>query len=156
MCVAYIILVFVLINGFKAEDILNTTIFACVNAGVGFIILQFLKYQGVSFAEHENKALLEEYYGTKTKNKKSHSLTYFWVTSVIRDISVKCVTLAGTSIGVIYIVIKGSNDYALIGLAIVNLLMFICFGFIGLVKAYNYFNRVYMKYIEEQLNKKED
>ena len=156
MCIAYIILVFVLIQGFKAEAALNTTIFACVSAGVGFIIMQFLKYQGVSFAEVENKAILEQYYGTKTKDKKAHSLTYFWITSVIKDIIVKCATLAATSVGIVYIIIKGSNDYALIGLAIVNLLMFICFGFISLVKAYNYFNRVYIKYIKEQLEKRED
>lgn len=156
MCVAYIILVLVLIQGFKAESALNTTIFACVSAGVGFIIMQFLKYQGISFAELENKDLLEMYFGTNTKDKKSHSLTYYWVTSVIKDILVKCATLAGTSIGIIYIIIKGSQDYNLILLAIVNLLMFICFGFISLVKAYNYFNRIYVKYIKEQLLLKED
>lgn len=151
MCVAYIILVIVLIQGFKVDSILNTTIFSCVSAGVGFIILQFLKYQGISFAELENKEILELYHGTKTKDKKSHSLRFYWVTSVIKDILVKCVTLAGTSIGIVFIIIKGSEDYNLILLALVNLLMFISFGFISLEKAYNYFNRVYIKYIKEQL-----
>lgn len=156
MSIAYVILVFVLIQGFKADKTLNTTIFACVSAGVGFVIMQFLKYQGISFAEIENKELLEEYFGKNTKDKKSHSLTFYWVTSVIKDILVKCVTVAATSIGIIYIIIEGSKDYNLIALAIVNLLMFICFGFLSLVKAYNYFNRTYVKYIKEKLEESKE
>ena len=85
MSVAYVILVFVFIFGFKAEKTLTTTIFACVNAGVGFVIMQFLKYQGISFAEliPENKEILDLYYSSKTKNKKNHSLYFYWITSII-------------------------------------------------------------------------
>lgn len=153
MSVAYIIVIFVLINGFKAEKVLQTTIFACVNAAVGFVIMQFLKYQGISFAEMipENKAIIDQYYKSKTKDKKPHSLTYFWITSGIKDVIIKCFTLAATSIGIIYIVIKGSNDYNLLLLAFVNLLMFICFGFLSLVKAYKYVNNVYIPYIKERI-----
>lgn len=153
MCIAYVVVVFMLINGFQQEQVLNTTIFACVNAAVGFVIMQFLKYQGISFAQMipENKEVLELYFKTKTKDKKTHSLVFFWTTSVIKDIIIKCATLAATSIGVIYIVITGSNDYNLLLLAAVNLLMFICFGFLSLVKAYNYFNQTYIEYIKERL-----
>ena len=153
MSIAYIVMIFVLINGFKADEILHTTLFACVNAAVGFVIMQFLKYQGVSFAEMipENKQILEEYYQTKTKDKKNHSLTYFWITTVVKDVLIKCLTLAATSVGIIYIVIKGSNDYNLLLLAFVNLLMFICFGFLSLVKAYKYVNNVYIEYVKERI-----
>ena len=155
MAIAYIVIVFVLINGFKAEALLQTTVFACVNAAVGFIIMQFLKYQGESFAKMlpENKEVMERYYKTKTKDKKLHSITYFWVTTVIKDIIVKCVTLGLTTIGIIYIVIQGSNDYNLLLLALVNLLMFICFGFISLNNAYEFFNNKHVPYMIEQLNK---
>lgn len=154
MSVAYIILSVVLINGFKAEKTLKTTIFAIVSAGVGFLIMQFLKYQGQCFAEEkeENKPLLELYWGTTTKDKKAHSMIFFWVKSGVTDFLVKAGTVALTSIGLIYIIIEGSHDYSLIALAIVNLLMFISFGFLSLVKTYNYFNRVYMKYIKEKLS----
>ena len=153
MSIAYIIVIFVLINGFKVEKVVNTTIFACVNAGVGFIIMQFLKYQGVTFAEMipENESIIKLYHQSKTKDKKNHSLTYFWITSGIKDAVIKCATLAATTIGVIYIVIKGSNDYNLILLAFVNLLMFTCFGFLGLVKAYKNFCYSYIPYIKEKL-----
>ena len=155
MAIAYIVIVFVLINGFKAEALLQTTVFACVNAAVGFIIMQFLKYQGESFAKMlpENKEIIERYYKTKTKDKKLHSITYFWVTTVIKDIIVKCATLGITTIGIIYIVIQGSNDYNLLLLALVNLLMFVCFGFISLNGAYEFYNNKHVPYMIEQLNK---
>lgn len=155
MTIAYIIAVFVLIRGFQAEAILNTTVFACVNAATGFVIMQFLKIQGVSFAKMlpENQELIKRYYGTKTKDKKVHSINYFWTTSVIKDILVKCLTLGATTVGLIYIVIQGSNDYNLLFLAIVNLLMFVCFGFISLVNAYDFYNNNHVPYMKEQLNK---
>lgn len=153
MAVAYIIAVFVLIKGFKVEELLQTTIFACVNAATGFIIMQFLKVQGVSFAKMlpENQELIKRYYNTKTKDKKVHSITYFWTTTVIKDLLIKCLTLGATTIGVVYIVIAGSNDYNLLFLAVVNLLMFICFGFISLVNAYDFYNNQHVPYMKEQL-----
>lgn len=154
MTVAYIIAVFVLIKGFKAEELLQTTIFGCVNAATGFVIMQFLKIQGVSFAKMlpENQEVIKDYYKTKTKDKKIHSITYFWTTSVIKDVLTKCATLAATTIGLIYIVIQGSNDYNLLFLAIVNLLMFMCFGFISLVNAYDFYNQRHVPYMVEQLS----
>jgi hypothetical protein len=159
MSIAYIILVFVLIFGFKREDLLTTTVFAIVSAAFGFVILQMLKIQGQSFAENkeDNKAILKEYYGTHTKDKKNHSMTYFWIKSVITDALVKAGTVAVSTIGLIYIIIQGSRDYSLIFLGIVNLLMFISFGFLGLVKSYKYFNRVYIEYIKDKIKEsKED
>jgi len=153
MAIAYIVIVFVLIKGFKTETLLETTIFACVNAGVGFVIMQFLKFQGVSFAKMlpENQEIITRYYKTKTKDKKTRSIRFFWTTSVIKDIIVKCLTLGATTVGLIYIVIRGSNDYNLLLLAVVNLLMFICFGFISLVNAYDFFNNRHIPYMVEQL-----
>ena len=155
MVIAYIISVLVLIRGFKVEALLQTTVFACVNAATGFIIMQFLKIQGESFAKMlpENKEIMEKYYKTKTKDKKIHSMTYFWVTTVLKDLLVKCITLGITTIGLVYIVIVGSNDYNLLLLAVVNLLMFVCFGFISLVKAYDFFNQRHVPYMVEMLNR---
>ena len=155
MVVAYIIAVFVLIRGFQAEALLQTTIFGCVNAATGFVIMQFLKIQGVSFAKMlpDNEQIIKDYYQTKTKDKKVHSIKFFWTTSVIKDIVVKCLTLAATTVGLIYIVIQGSNDYNLLFLAIVNLLMFVCFGFISLVNAYDFYNNNHVPYMKEQLAK---
>lgn len=157
MAIAYIIAVFVLIRGFQAEELLQTTVFACVNAATGFIIMQFLKMQGVSFAKMlpENQEIIKKYYKTKTKDKKIRSINFYWTTSIIKDALIKCATLAATTIGVIYIVIQGSNDYNLLFLAVVNLLMFICFGFISLVNAYDFYNNRHVPYMIDQLDKRE-
>ena len=154
MCIAYVIVVFVLIRGFQATVIFNTLVFAAVNAIVGFIILQFLKVQGISFAKliPENDKIIKEYYSTKTKDKKTHSMQFYWTTSVIKDIFTKCLSVAITSAGLIYIVIQGSNDWNLLLLAIVNLIMFICFGFLALVNAYEFFNNKFIPYVEERIS----
>lgn len=153
MSIAYIITVFVLILGFKAEATLNLTIFAVVNAAVGFLIMQCLKIQGVSFAKEvpENKQIINEYYGTKTKDKKVHSITYFWVTSTIKDVLIKCLTLGASTFGVIYLVLEGNHDYKLILLAVINLIMFICFGLLSLVKSYDFYNQQHIKYMKDKI-----
>ena len=147
MSIMYIVAVFILIIGFKAQSIQSTIIFAVVNAVVGLIIMQFLKIQGVSFAKSlpKNKKILEEYYNTKTKDKKLHSITFYWVTSCVKDILIKGICVIISTMGVIYIVIQGCNDYNLLLLALVNLVMFICFGLLALNKAYEMFKKYMIK-----------
>lgn len=153
MSLAYIIVVCILVFGFKAVATLNLTIFAVVNAAVGLIIMQMLKVQGIDFAKDlpENKALVNEYYGTTTKDKKDHSINYFWVTSIIKDVIIKGITLAASTIGVVYLVIEGSSDLKLLLLAAVNLIMFICFGLLSLVKAYDFYNEYHVKFMKDRL-----
>lgn len=153
MAAAYIVIVFVLIEGFKAETILNTTLFSIITALIGFCIMQMLKVQGQSFAANieENKKIRDEYNKTKTKDKKARSMKYYWFTSGAQDIFVKCITLALTSIGMVYIMIKGNGDYNLLFLAAVNLMMFAGFGLISLVKTYDFYNDSYVPYMLEKI-----
>ena len=152
--VAYIILMFVLIKGFKYEQTVKTIVFAVVNAAVGLIIANFLKYQGISFAKElpENQDIIKEYYGTRTKDKKNHSLSFFWITSIIKDILTKGCSVAASTMGLIYIVIIGSNDWSLLLLASVNLILFICFGLLALNKAFDYYNNNYIEYMKDRIN----
>ena len=151
--VAYIVVVLVLIQGFKAENTTQTLSFALVNAVVGFIILTFLKIQGESFAKSlpENKAISDAYYEAETKDKKYHSMKYFWITSTIKDILTKVVSVFISTFGIIYIVIIGSNDWNLLLLALVNLLLFISFGLLGLEKSYEFYNTRMVPYMQHQL-----
>lgn len=157
MAIAYIIVVFVLIEGFKVEELLNTTVFAIITAIVGFCIMQMLKIQGQTFASNleENQPIIKAYNETKVSQmaqKRPKSLTYFWITSIVGDVFIKCLTLAISSIGMIYIMIKGSGDYNLLFLAVVNLLMFGGFGLISLVKAYDFYNNEYVPYMQFIIN----
>ncbi len=150
---AYIILIVTLINGFQVHNTTTTVTFAGINAIVGVIIANFLRYQGISFAANieENKKLINIYYGNKTKDKKNHSLKYFWSLNIIKDIFTKGLTMAFTTCGLIYIIIVGSKDWSLLLLAFVNLALFICFGLISLDKAYDYYNTVYVAYVKEKI-----
>ena len=151
---AYIVLMIVLIKGFHYEQTKQAALFSIVNAGVGLIIANFLKYQGLTFAKElpENEEIVKKYYATKTKDKKYHSLQYFWITSIIKDILTKGFTIALSTTGLIYIVIVGSNDWNLLLLSLVNLILFICFGLIALNKSYDYYNNVYVNYMKEKIN----
>lgn len=151
--IAYVCICAILIFGFSAHNVVQTLLFAIINGIIGFIIMQFLKVQGIDFAKTipENKALLDEYYNTKTKDKKIHSLAYYWTTSVIKDILIKAVSITITTAGMIYIIIEGSEDYLLLLLAFMNLLMFFCFGLLSLSKAYDFTNNEHMFYIKTKL-----
>ena len=156
--VAYIVVVLVLIQGFKVESNTQTITFALVNAIVGFIILTFLKIQGESFAKSlpENKAISDAYYARETKDKKYHSMKYFWITSTIKDILTKVLGVFMSTFGIIYIVIIGSNDWNLLLLALVNLLLFISFGLLGLEKSYDFYNTRMVPYMQHQLEMRSD
>lgn len=151
--IAYIVLVCVLIFGFKAQSLTQTITFAIANGVAGIVIMQFLKIQGISFAKtlEDNKKTLTEYYNTKTKDKKTHSITYYWTTSLIKDIGIKALSMVMMTTSVIYIVIEGNRNYLLLAMAIVNLLMFMCFGLLSLSNAYDFFNEQQIPYIKERL-----
>lgn len=156
MSIMYIITVVILIIGFKAQSIQNTIVFAIINAIVGLIIMQFLKIQGISFAKNlpENIEIVKQYYNTKTKDKKIQSIKYYWTSSLIKDIIFKGLSIAFTTAGIIYIVIVGSNDYTLLLLALVNLILFICFGLLALNNAYEFYNNKHVPYMQEMIKNK--
>ena len=156
MSIMYIIMVVILIIGFKAQSIQNTLVFAIINAIVGLMIMQFLKIQGISFAKNlpENIEIIKQYYNTKTKDKKIQSIKYYWISSLIKDFISKGLSVAFTTAGIIYIVIVGSNDYTLLLLALVNLILFICFGLLALNNAYEFYNNKHVPYMQEMIKNK--
>lgn len=158
MAVAYIAIICVFVFGMSTNVSLSQTIlFAAINAVIGFIIMQFLKIQGISFAKtlEKNQDTLDRYNKTKTKDKKFKSISHYWFSSICKDILIRGLTIMITTSCVVYIVIQGTYDYAYFLLALVNLLMFACFGLIALVNAYDFFNDKHIPYLEDQLNERE-
>lgn len=161
MSIMYIVVIVILIIGFKAQTFQQALIFALVNAVVGLIIMQFLKIQGIAFAENipENKAIKDEYYRTRTRDKKYESINSYWVKSIIKDIVWKGLSVIISTAGLIYIVIQGCGDYTLLLLALVNLVLFICFGLLALNSAYEFYNNKHIPYmlnqIENRVNKED-
>lgn len=156
--IAYIVLMVVFINGFQYQQTKQTVLFAVVNAAVGLIIANLLKFQGITFAKElpENAEIVKEYYSLHTKDKKNRSITFFWTTSLVKDILTKGVSIAGSTLGLIYIVIVASNDWNLLLLAIVNLILFICFGLLSLNKAYDFYNTSYVAYMKDRINESKE
>lgn len=161
MTICYIITVFILVFGFQVhqEHLKQSIIFAVTNGIVGFLIMQMLKIQGVDFAKNENKELIENYNKlvlnqVKFKKVKFYSIKWYWFKSVIIDIISKVSMVVFTSFSLIYIVIEGSQDYSLLLLALVNLLMFICFGLLALVNSYDWYNNNHVNFMKHQIELK--
>lgn len=157
--IAYIAMIWVLILGFENHtDLTNTLLFAIINGAFGLVIMQFLKYQGETFGKQlpENAEVLKEYYATKTKDKVYHSMKYYWITSVIKDVLFKGISIIVSSCCIIYIVIVGSENYTLLLLAVVNLILFFSFGLLALAKTYDYVNNIYINFVREQLRLREE
>ena len=156
MSIMYIVIVVVLIVGFKAHNLQQTIVFAIVTAVLGLIIMQFLKIQGISFAKNlpENIKIQTEYYNTLTRDKKIRSISYYLKVSTIKDIIFRGISVIFSTAIVVYIVIQGSNDYALLLLAAANLIMFTCFGLLALNSAYEFYNNYHVPYMIDQINKK--
>jgi len=150
---AYFLVIFVLINGFEYHQTIQTITVACVSAGIGLIVMTFLKIQGTDFARNlpQNVEIIKEYYSTKTHDKKPHSMAYYWITTTIKDIISKGLSIVVSTTGLVYICIEGSQDYRLLLLAVVNLILFVCFGLLALVKSYDYYNNVFVEYMKEQI-----
>ena len=155
MSVAYILVVLVLIFGFKVKSPQQSIIFAVVNGIIGLIIMSFLRVQGIDFAKNldENKVILD-HFNNKRIEKKSYSMVKYWIQTLAKDAIVKGLSIIFTTAGLIYIVIEGSQDYNLILLAIVNLCLFICFGLLAMASSYDFFCEKYIPYLKEQLELK--
>lgn len=150
--IAYILTVCVLVFGFKVRYN-NKDMFLCaaVNAVFGFIVTIFLQYQGIAFAKNNNAELVIQYSNRQTRERKPKSLLYYWVTSIISTIFTKVLSIFISTCCIVYIVIKGFNDYTLLLLAFVNILMFVCFGLLALNGAYNYYCEEYVPYMKNKL-----
>lgn len=153
--IAYIVTIIILIVGFKAsKNFSESLIFAVVSAVIGVVIMQLLKIQGIAFAKQlpENQKILTLYNNTLTKDKKPHSIVYYWVTTVIKDVLIKAVVMMATTSAVIYVVYQGSQDWNMFLLAIVNLIMFICFGLLSLTSAYDFYNDRHIPYLKLKIS----
>lgn len=155
--IMYIIVVFVLIFGFQAQSVVQSIVFAVINAIIGLVIMFFLKFQGQTFAKElpENQEILKQYNDSKPK-KKNQSMTHYWVSSTIKDVIFKGLTVIITTVGVIYIVIAGSQDYNLLLLALANLILFACFGLLSMASAYDFYNENHIPYLKEQIQLKKE
>lgn len=152
--IAYIITVVVLIVGFTtAMDLYQLITFAILGAVSGLLISNLLRAQGVALAqsEPESRQIMQDYLEAKNAKKKPKSLhTIRWHvwTGIIKDIMFKATSVAASTYFAIDVFIKGNGDFGLLGMALTNLLLFICFGLMSLARAYEYYTTEHLAAIK--------
>lgn len=160
LSIIYMFVIGILIAGFKAHTWDQILVFALINAAFGCLITFFLREQGRSFARNipENDAVVKEYYGLLQKQKKYRTLRGYYISTTITDILCRATGVILGTLGIMWIVIQGTNDWMMAILAVVNLFLFICFGLLALASMYDFYNTQWvprMKYeIELRQNKK--
>lgn len=155
--IAYLAIIFILINGFTA-GVENTKLFIFLLLGAidGVLISGSLRFQGVTFAKTEeaNVAQIKEYTELRGKSKsvKLYPIWIMYVRSTIIDIIFKGGSLLATMYFTVSIMLEGMKDGQYFVLGIVNVLMFIGLGFMGLAKGYNHYQENQVPYLQQKID----
>lgn len=153
---AYIIFLVIIVLGMETKVMSNQMILISgAGALAGFGITIMLRSQGILLAkdEEESKRIEKEYNIARNKSlntKKLRTIGWHVTLHTIRDLFTKVLTLAAGTYFSISIFMEGNGDFALIGLGIMNILMFFSFGIIAMNKAYNYYKENHLRALEER------
>ncbi len=142
--VAYLILLYIIIGGFeKGIETDKLLMFLIIGAIDGILINISLGIQGISFAKLEPAAVSvnEEYQELTAKDKdtKFRKLWVFNLFEILKDIFTKGATTVLSLYFTITIIIEGLGDFKYFFLGIVNVLLYLGFGFLRLVKSYDHY-----------------
>lgn len=155
--VADVIFVIIMVLGIKVDAELSAiVIFAIVNALIGILINVLLRYQGQKYAELENEDLCTKYYQKRIKEKKYMSMGTWMILKVVQDFAVKGSATAFSIFGIVYISITGSKNPIQILITMVTLVLFACFGLIGMNSAYTRFYNIQVPYMENHIKEREE
>lgn len=153
--IADIVFVIIMVLGVHVEAEVNAiVIFAVVNALIGILINVLLRYQGQKYAEIENEELCKKYYNKRIKEKKYMSMGAWMTLKSLQDFVIKGGTTAFSIFGIVYISVTGSHNPIQILMTIATLLLFACFGLIGMNSAYTRFYNIQVPYMELQIKER--
>ena len=153
-----IIAVIIFVFGVNIEqDMTSNTIYAIINAFVGVLINVLLRYQGQKYAEIENEEVRKKYYAKKIEKEKHHlPLGWYNALNAVKDIVIKGCSAAFSVAGVIYISIQGTHAPVMILITIATLVLFTCFGLMGMNKSYCRYYDVQIPYMEKIIKEREE
>lgn len=157
--IAYILAIWIMVIGL--DQGLGTTerlLFSIIGAGAGITINYLLREQGIIIAESEedSQEIIKEYNqltNKVAKPRKLKTIAYWKVVWTITDIIVKGVLIFGTTLGMMYVFIQGSQDFALMLLAFANLLLMSVLGLLGMNKAYNKYKSEHLPVLSEKIRR---
>lgn len=150
-----IIFVLIMVFGVKIDvEMKSIIIFAVVNALIGILINVLLRYQGLKYAEIENEEICKQYYNKKVREKKYMSIGTWMTLKCIGDFLIKGCTTAFSIFGIVYISITGSKNPIQILITVATLILFACFGLIGMNSSYCRFYNVQLPYMNMKLEER--
>lgn len=155
--IADIVFVLIMVVGVKINEELSAIIiFAIVNALVGILINVLLRYQGQKYAELENAELCSRYYNKRIKEKKYISMNAWMILKTLQDFIIKGGTTAFSIFGIVYISVTGSKNPVQLLMTLATLLLFACFGLIGMNSSYMRFYNIQVPYMLNKLDEREE
>lgn len=158
--IADIAFVLIMVLGVQIDVDLNAiVIFAVVNALIGILINVLLRYQGQKYAEIENEELCKKFYKKRVREKKYMSMGKWMSIKIVEDFLIKGATTSFSIFGIIYISITGSKNPIQILITVATLILFACFGLMGMNSAYTRFYNIQVPYMTlktEKENKEHD
>lgn len=154
--IADVIFVIIMVVGIKVDAEMSAIIiFAVVNALIGILINVLLRYQGQKYAETENAELCMKFYKRRIKEKKYISMGAWMAIKTAQDVVIKGASTAFSIAGIVYISVTGSKNPIQILLTLATLVLFSCFGLMGMNAAYSRFYNIQVPYMQQAIDAQE-
>ena len=153
LAVVYFVGAIVLINGLDTPlGTQQLIMYAIYNGIMTFLIVFALGVQGNDFAKEKNKSLIEEYNALRPKkDKKIHSMTYYWGIEIPKKILFKTGWAWFSTLAVTTIFVEGNGDMSLLLLVAMNALMSFGTGLLFLTKTYDFYNNNQVALINKKI-----
>ena len=158
--ISYLILVYILINGFEASYQKEQLIgFLVLGAVAGILINLSMRSQGIDFAKQvpEAKKILDDLKeATSKSDKKEHkpkSIVFMYFVELIKDIFIKGSGIGATLYFAIDLSYKGLGEDKYFFLALANVLLYTGLGLVAMGKSYDYYLEKHTSYMIQKTRK---
>ena len=158
--ISYLILVYILINGFEASYQREQLIgFLILGAIAGVLINLSMRTQGIDFAKQvpEAKKILEdlkEATGESDKKEyKAKSIVFMYFVELAKDILIKGSGIGATLYFAIDLSYKGLGEDKYFFLALANVLLYTGLGLVAMGKSYDYYLEKHTSYMIQKTRK---
>ncbi len=154
--IANLIVVYILIKGFKTEvSSEKLLVFLLVNAvfGIMMIIGGMIQGKDLSKSRADVENVLKEYSDMipTSKEVKLRSYTWhFWI-EIIRNIFTKSLSITISMFFAVRIIIDGLKDDKYFILAITNVILYLGLSFLSLAKSYDYYKDKHIPYLRQKI-----
>ena len=158
--ISYLILVYILINGFEASYQKEQLIgFLILGAIAGVLINLSMRTQGIDFAKQvpEAKKILDDLKEATAKSDKKEykakSIVFMYFVELAKDIIIKGSGIAATLYFAIDLSYKGLGEDKYFFLALANVLLYVGLGLVAMGKSYDYYLEKHTSYMIQKTRK---